>query len=285
MVQRTPSSCAERSTRTSHRSCCRSTWSRARSGAMSNASMVTTWTSGAGRNAYAVPACTPWVVAEPRTPGRGAREVARELLPEHRSQPALGGRPGVVAVLVVADGGVEVEVVLAEPLDVLRVVRRGREPRGRRPLGRVVDRPEVAGVVRVATPAAVDQVAGHQHRVRLLPLPVVEDVVDRPLVGRAGGVGGPAGVPEARSPAQIGDVGVQEVRARQQPQPAWGVRRPGQHGAAGAAVAMPPSVTVTVSGPGATPGPDLDRELLRRARRPRRRPGWRRPPRGRSGGG
>ncbi len=60
MVQRTPSSCAERSTRTSHRSCCRSTRSRARSGAMSNGSMVTTWTSGAGRNAYAVPACTPF---------------------------------------------------------------------------------------------------------------------------------------------------------------------------------------------------------------------------------
>ena len=187
MVQRTPSSCAERSTRTSQRSCCRSTRSRARSGAMSNGSMATTWTSGARPERVRRPGVHPLgMVAEPRTPGRGAREVARELLPEHRSQPALGGRPGVVAVLVVADGGVEVEVVLAEPLDVLRVVRRGREARGRRPLGRVADRPEVAGVVRVATPAAVDQVAGHQHRVRLLPLPVVEDVVDRPLVRRAG---------------------------------------------------------------------------------------------------
>ena len=202
------------------------------------------------------------VVAEPRTAGRGAREVARELLLEHRGEPALGGGPGVVAVLVVAGGGVEVEVVVAEALDVLRVVRRRGQAGGCRALGGVADRAEVAGVVRVAAPAAVDQVAGDEHRVRLLALPVVQDVVDRALVRRAGGVRGPARVPEARAPAQVGDVGVEEVRARQQPQPPRGVRRPGQDlpdrsGGGDAAVRDGDRERT-----GCGTGPDLDRHVL-----------------------
>ena len=194
---------------------------RARSRVMSKGSREISWTSGRGRLGVCRERVQPLrMVRVPRFTAAGAGEVVSEPLAEPLRQDPLVDGPRVVAVLMVADGREDLEPVPTEPLQPLRVVG-GRGPVQRALLlGHGADRPEVAGALEVAAPAAVDEVAGHQHAVGVGRLPVIEHLAERAAVLIVDAVERAPGVPEARPAGQVADIGVEEIGARQKSQSA-----------------------------------------------------------------
>ena len=151
------------------------------------------------------------------TTGLGAGECVSPRLLErgHGGELERARRPGVVAELVVADGGQGPKASLLEPVRPGGVVEiTGVGDRGEL-LGTRPHRAEDAGRrIGVEPPVALDEVAGNEHRGGLLGLHLVEHDI-KGAGPRRVDAGGITGVPAlSRTQPGVTDVGVQEVGHR-----------------------------------------------------------------------